>query len=466
MKLLSFLLFLTFTAAALAQDQYPKNPNVDIQNYSYTLFLNDSTNEIRGEARIEALIEPGTEKLSFDLVAKNSNGTGMMITEVIEEDIPATYSYRDDRLEISPLPDLNKERVFHIRYHGIPERGLVIDTTKYGERSFFGDNWPNLARHWLPSVDHPYDKASVTFSVIAPEYYDVVATGKKVEESNLDNGYKLTRYYEPAPVATKVMTIGVTRFASSTLGFVGDIEISAWVYPENRLEGFNDYAPAVEVMEYFTGNIGPYPWAKLANMQAKTQWGGLENAGTIAYRESSVTGQSEVEDLIAHEVAHQWFGNSATEANWNHVWLSEGFATYFTVLYLENKYGKERRISEMKQDRDQVIVYATTIVDPMNVLSTNTYQKGGWALHMLRRKLGDDVFWEGIRTYYANYAYSNALTPDFRAVMEAVSGQDLKPFFRQWLYGSGFPVLDTDWQYTAGKLILNLKQVQDQPAFS
>ena len=150
----------------------------------------------------------------------------------------------------------------------------MIDTTKFGQRSFFGDNWPNLARYWLPCVDHPYDKASVEFRINAPEQYDVVATDKKIEESNLGNGYKLTSYNEPAPVAMKVVTIGVTKFATPLLGMVGDIPITAWVYPENRLDGFSHYAVATNVMEYFIQNIGSYSYAKLANMQAQTQWGG------------------------------------------------------------------------------------------------------------------------------------------------------------------------------------------------
>jgi len=198
----------------------------------------------------------------------------MELTEVLEDSVTAAYSFEGNKIKINPLPGTSKQRVYTVQYAGIAERGLVIDTTKFGERSFFGDNWPNLARHWLPSVDHPSDKASIEFRITAPEHYDVVATGKKIEESNLDNGYKLTIYKEPAPVAMKVVTIGVTKFASRLLDEVEGIPISAWVYPENRLDGFSDYGVATEVMKYFIEKVGPYSYAKLANMQAKTQWGG------------------------------------------------------------------------------------------------------------------------------------------------------------------------------------------------
>jgi len=351
---------------------------------------------------------------------------------------------------------------------------LVIDATKYGQRSFFGDNWPNLARHWLACVDHPYDKASVEFNIRAPEYYDVIATGKKIEESNIGNGLKLTRYHEPAPVATKVMTIGVTKFASSYLGSYGDIEVSAWVYPENRLEGFLDFEEATKILEYFSINVGPYSYAKLANMQAKTKWGGLENAGTISYKETLITGNKEIQGLMAHEIAHQWFGNSATENSWNHVWLSEGFATYFTILYLEEVHGNERRKKELAIDKEEIFEYYVknpspivdlSIKDPKKVLSRNTYQKGGWVLNMLRNRLGDEIFWKGIKSYYATYQNSNVMSVDFQNEMEKVSGEDLQEFFDQWLYVKGYPELKWNWKYSKGKLTIAVKQLQKHHTF-
>ncbi|MDT0606709.1 M1 family metallopeptidase [Croceitalea rosinachiae] len=468
-----FIFFISFHFCT-AQDTYVRNTSADVQAYVFGLKLNDANNSIEGEAIITVDFKNKLNKFSLDLVGK-SEVFGMEIKGVFEGDSLATYSFKEDKIQITPSSLGSKTRTYKIQYQGIAERGLVIDTTKFGQRSFFGDNWPNLARHWLPSVDHPYDKASVEFRITAPDHYDVVTTGEKIEESNLGNGYKLTTYTEPAPVAMKVVTIGVTKFASKILEEVNDIPISAWVYPENRLDGFSDYGVATEVMKYFIDNIGPYSYAKLANMQAKTQWGGLENAGTIAYFENSVTGKNEVEGLIAHEIAHQWFGNSASENDWNHVWLSEGFATYFAILYQESVYEDEKRKEELALDRKQIIDYYLknpspivdpSIKDPLKVLSTNTYQKGGWVLHMLRHQLGDAIFWKGIRAYYKQYRNSNAMTDDFRKVMESVSGQDLKSFFQQWVFTKGYPEIKWDWAYKKGKVVLNLEQTQDHHIFS
>ena len=199
--LLSFFLFGTLTNFSFAQDIYQKNELVDIQNYVFDLHLNDASNEIKGETQVTILFKENVVPFSLDLIQK-AGKFGMEVTEVLENDSKANYTFANNKINIVPKITDQGSQTFTIRYKGIPERGLVIDTTKFGKRSFFGDNWPNLARHWLPSVDHPYDKASVEFRITAPDHYDVVATGKKIEESNLENGYKLTIYNEPAPVAT------------------------------------------------------------------------------------------------------------------------------------------------------------------------------------------------------------------------------------------------------------------------
>jgi aminopeptidase N len=233
-------------------------------------------------------------------------------------------------------------------------------------------------------------------------------------------------------------------------GEVDDIPVWSWVYPENRKEGFSDYSVAVKPMQYYSRLIGQYPYEKLANVQSKTIYGGLENAGTIFYSENSVTGKGRAEGLIAHEIAHQWFGDCVTEADWHHVWLSEGFATYLTSMYFESFQGRARLESDMAAARSRVLkfnekkqlpVIDTTITNLMELLNANSYQKGAWVLHMLRQEIGSDVFIKGLKLYYDRFFNSNALTVDFIKIMEDVSGQDLDRYFHQWLYMPGQPEL-------------------------
>jgi len=155
-------LSLLFISCAKGQDTYNRNNDADVKHYIFNLSLNDETNEITGEAEIKVEFKNATNNFNLDLIGKNGV-YGMELIEVLENNEKAKYTYEDDIIVISPSLDATLKSTYKVRYRGIPERGLVIDTTKYGQRSFFGDNWPNLARYWLPTVDHPYDKASIEF---------------------------------------------------------------------------------------------------------------------------------------------------------------------------------------------------------------------------------------------------------------------------------------------------------------
>jgi aminopeptidase N len=471
-------LFLLITTASFATDPYPRNPFIDIKQYTFQLEVNDSTDVITAKALIKILFKKSIADFELDLVNKNPQGLGMEVSQVLLNGKALTFHHQNNRLKIviqQPIT-INEQLTFEITYKGIPQDGFVIGKNKFGDRGFFGDNWPDRGHHWLPVIDHPSDKAPVDFIVIAPLHYSVISNGIKTEESYLDTKRKLTHWHEEVPIPVKVMVVGIARFAVQQVGKVDDIAVESWVYPQNRADGFYDYAVALKVLDYFHRHIGPYPFKKLANVQSKTRWGGLENASAIFYAESTVNGKNEQEGLIAHEEAHQWFGNSASENDWHHVWLSEGFATYFSNLYLEHAHGHDRLVKEEQTDREQVIkffqmhpapIVDTTLTDINKVLSPNTYQKAGWVLHMLRHKIGDTDFWKGIRTYYATYKTSNALSQDFVRVMEEASGKNLTPFFQQWLYAVGHPKIAGTWQYDSKTkaVKIEISQVQNGTIF-
>jgi aminopeptidase N len=264
------------------------------------------------------------------------------------------------------------------------------------------------------------------------------------------NGNKTTHWKEDVSLPTKVMVIGAAKFAVKTYeDSPPNIPVSAWVYQQDSTKGFHDYAPAPEILKFFSSYIAPYPYEKLANVQSKTIFGGMENASAIFYFEGSVTGKGGVEDLLAHEIAHQWFGDMASEKSFTHLWLSEGFATYCTDIYWQHKYGYDAFKKRLQKERDEVIDFVKTsdhpIVDSllsyMDLLNANSYQKGGWVLHMLRNEVGDSVFHKIIQTYYQQYKGSNADTRDFETVAEKVSGKNLRWFFDQWLYRPNIPQL-------------------------
>lgn len=428
-------------------------------HYVFRLELNDSTDVIAGNAEVTIRFLKPVASFDLNLIGKKGGATGMEITSVKSSGKPVEYSFNNDLITVKP-PQGVSEATFVIDYRGIPADGLIISKNKFGDRSFFGDNWPDRGRHWLPTVDHPAYKATVEFVIVAPSHYKVVATGQLVEEHDLSREQRLTHYRESIPVSVKVMTIGVARFSVQQSGLVGNVPVTTWVYPQNEADGFSDFAVAPKVLLFLQNYIGPYPFEKLAHVQSKTRFGGLENAGNIFYFENSVNGKNEREGLIAHETAHQWFGNSATERDWYHVWLSEGFATYFTALYMEHVYGTVKLKEVMNENRKNVLAFAkknskpivdTTIVDINKVLSTNTYQKAAWVLHMLRKKMGNDGFHDAVEEYYSIFRDSTALTSDFAAVAQKHTPEDLKPFFQRWLFMGGHPRISGTWHYDKKK---------------
>ena len=453
MRVIIFILFLSvFSFDLTADDDYKRNINADIIHYEFAVSVNDSTDRIEGRSSITVKFLNPVDFISFDLSNKDSTGRGMIVSDVSVNSESVKWSHEANRLTIyfNRQIKTNDTLIFDIGYRGIPSDGLIISENKFGNRTFFADHWPDRAHNYLPCIDHPYDKASVDFIITAPSEYKVVASGIMTEEALIQGNTTITHWHESVPLPTKVMAFGVADFSVQSTGIVNNITVSSWVFPENRNEGFSDYSVAVKPLEYYRTLIGDYPYQKLANVQSKTIYGGLENAGTIFYSENSVTGLGRAEGLIAHEIAHQWFGNCVTESDWHHIWLSEGFATYLTSMYFESFEGKERLKKDMISARNRVLRYSeqnkkpvidTAVSDYMKLLNPNSYQKGAWVLHMLRHEVGDEVFTDGLKLFYIRYNNSNVDTDGFRNVMEEVSHKNLSKFFNQWLRTAGEPEL-------------------------
>lgn len=457
-------------------------PGIDVQDYDFALALSDTSDRIEGTATVRLRVKTDTLTAArLDLIGPPqaaSSETGMRVMAVSEEGTSVPHRHRDDLLRIAPASGFSagEIRTFRIRYAGVPADGLIIGTNQHGDRTFFGDNWPNRARHWLPVVDHLSDKATVEFRVTAPSQYEIVANGELVTDSTAGDA-RITHWRTDVPLPPKVMVIGVADFAVDTAGTVDGVPVQSWVYPEDRTAGFEDLGQAPPILRFFEEKLGPYPYQKLANVQSTTRYGGMENASAIFYSEEAVADGEDDESLLAHEIAHQWFGNTVTEADWPHLWLSEGFATYLTYLYLEHEYGEDLFVQNVQAARKRVVQFHdetpteplvdTTFADPNELLNTNPYQKGAWVLHMLRREVGTDTFWNGLRAYYDRYRHQNASTRDFRRVMEEVSGQDLEQFFDQWTRRPGHPVIEGTWRYdeAAGECVVTLRQTQDEPPF-
>ncbi|HUP60634.1 MAG TPA: M1 family metallopeptidase [Thermoanaerobaculia bacterium] len=457
-RLLPIVLFCAAAAAA-------QNPFVDVQHYRIEIDVPAAGNEIAAiaELTVKPLMSSTTLELDFG---------ALEIDEVLVEGERAAFERTGERLRIETGVRAAPFKV-RIRYHGKPADGLFLQANKYGDHGAFADNWPNRAHHWFPSVDHPSDKASVELLITAPAKYGVVANGTHTATTTLPDGRKRTHWSEPAPIPVHCMVFGATEFAVVRAGEAKGTPIEYYLYPLDRERGVREFGRTQQIVELYSTLFGPYPYGKLALVESSTRFGGMENASAIFLDEKRIDGHGTMERLVAHEIAHQWFGNSVTQREWADLWLSEGFATYFGDLFFERADGAEAFAQRMRESRDAYLkanangsrpVYNRT-TDLSSLLNRFTCEKGAWVLHMLRGIMGDAPFFAAVREYYTEFRDRNATTEELRAVMEKHAGQPLDWFFQQWIFERGHPVYSVTWNWNEGKTAITIEQTQGGTVF-
>ncbi len=488
--LLATLLLLT-CAPSLAERRERLIDNWRPVHYEVTLTLNENLSEI-SSARTEVSV----------LVLKNSVATidldfGEMPVDSVEvEGRPAAYKQGGGRLLVTlARPASTNERLkIAVAYHGIPQDGLILMNDKDGKPSATGDNWPDRVHHWIPCLDHPSAKATVRFTVTAPERNLVVANGRLQGARSTSNKTRTWVWDEAVPVSPYCMIIAVGDFARVEPRQQNITPLAYYVPHSERKYAMQGFAPSNPSLKYFSETIAPYPYEKLAMIVGATRFGGMENSSAIVFssnlfkdfetkepRSRRYDIPASVRSVVAHEVAHQWFGDSVTEATWADLWLSEGFATYFESLFIERFEGKSAFREDMKANAAKVFGFEKERKLPLHdretedlnkLLNANSYEKGSWVLHMLRGQLGDRAFFAGLRDYYRKHRNSTATTEDLRASLEKVSGMDLKYFFTRWVYQSGHPRYEATWRWKrrfratiAGYIELEIRQVQDDEPF-
>jgi aminopeptidase N len=453
-------------------DTYVRQPEIDIMHYDLSLELNDDTDTITATAKIRVRMRAKTvSRIRLDF-------SGMKIDGLRMRNSIKNFSHHDGSLwiEFHRKYKTNEIAVVEVRYHGKPEHGILIRKNKYGRRVLFTENWPDRARNWIPSIDHPSDKATVRITVTAPRKYDVVSNGHRVEEKLLPKGRKRTQWVESKEIPTYCIALGVAEFAIVRPKPIGRVPIEWYFYREDSASAARKFRSTASALAYFSSLIAPFPYEKLAQVQATVSLGGMENSSAIFYNEPSLQEPIITDEPVPHEIAHQWFGDSVTQSDWDQLWLSEGFATYFDALFCEHLQGAEALKQIMADAAERLVaepsVRWTPIIDPgqtdlMKKLNLMNYEKGAWVLHMLRGMLGDASFFDGIRRYYRSHEGGNATSEDLRESMESAGATSLSTFFKQWLYQAGWPEYQVSWRWdtAAAEVELSIRQTQTTGLF-
>lgn len=486
------LLFILFLFAFLPSDGRSQRRERLIDtwkplHYEVKIVLNDQLTEITSAVtKVKVAIlknNVSTIDLDFGELAVDAVKVG---------DVATRFERKPERLDVLlAAPARSGDKVdITVNYHGRPKDGLVLTTDRDGKPSATGDNWPNRVHHWIPSLDHPSAKATVTFAVTAPARDLVIANGAFAGSTADSATTRTWTFNETRPIPPYCMVIVVNEGAR--IDVPGAVTPLSYYVPQlDRVYAMKGFGPAPHSLSLFTQIVGPYPYEKLAMIVGATRFGGMENSSAIVFGSNLFVPNPKarlsekygipvgIVDVVAHEIAHQWFGDSVTEATWADLWLSEGFATYFAGIFIQRNESEEAFQRYMKQaevtylaywKRNPTPIFDRDTEDLFKLLNGNNYQKGAWVLHMLRSQLGDAAFFRGLRAYYNDHRDSTATSEDLRRALEKASGKKLRGFFERWVYGKGHPQYELGWgsaefARAGSSLVVTLKQTQTDGPF-
>ena len=457
------------------------NRAVDVRHYRLKIELIPEVPAIQGDVTISAV--PITETTSF-LVDAASNLT---IDSVDLNGSPHAFLRTDTGLTLTFEQALAAGQPFTvvIKYHGSPSTTTVLgggmlvsrhgpdDTTVMATLSE-----PYGAPTWWPCLDNPTDKATIEIEATVPEGFVVASNGSLIKVETAADQRKTFFWREDYLIATYLVSIAATNYAQFEDTYTAldgtKMPLLYYVYPEHLDRAREKFPVTREAMQIFAQVYGEYPFLQEKYGMAEFQWGGAMEHQTISSMgERVITSPSTSQSIIAHELAHHWWGDLVTMSSWEDIWLNEGFATYSEVIYFEKKYGwNPGDLLKASYDDNQVYgqLGGTVIAEnPGNPFDDTgaIYAKGAWVLHMMRRLLGEDGFFAALRIYADRHAFGNASTADFQKVCEESYGSSLQWFFDQWVYTRGRPVYKIssfiERDGSNHLITLTIKQVQSHP---
>lgn len=390
------------------------------------------------------------------------------IDSVLRGSTLLSYSRAGDSVNITLGKTFHKGEEFDIRikYHGQPGnegpggfggfwfvRGVAFSM---GVGLF--TNPPSMARYWFPCYDEPTDKAMFDLYITTDPDMSAVANGELVG-IDVVHGFPVYHWRVSQPVSTYLISVSVAAYLKIT-----DPDYSwicYYVYPEDSAKAKTSFQNVNTMMDCFTEKYSPYHFDRFSYVSAPK--GDMEHVTCVTHYDALVNGSNTYDWVLAHELAHQWWGDWVTIGDWRDVWLSEGFATYSEALYQEYGWGEAAYHSYVATSFMNYYLNSKElfpIYDPENLWGATTYEKGACVLYMLRHLVGDSLFFQILWTYGEEYGFANAVTADFQRICNEVSGQDLDWFFEEWVYDWGYPVYEYGWEGKGDTAKVLVRQIQ------
>jgi aminopeptidase N len=466
---------------------YERSRPFKVSHLFLELELDVKKKEVHGTATLDVeRIDAGATELSLD-------GVGFEIARIDFEGKKrraATFSYDGETIRIPIGPDVRSAKV-RITYSATPKRGLYFLEPDEHVQDRPQQVWTQCqdedARHWFPCHDKPHVKMTFELVVKVPRGWRALSNGALVRREEKPNATHWQYHWRmPDPLPSYLVTLVAGEFSEIDGGKAAGVPVTYWVPKGREEEGRRAFGRTPEMIEHFGKLLGvPYPWNKYAQIVVSDFiFGGMENTtATTMYEHVLIDERAGIDvtsdDIVAHELAHQWFGDFVTCRDWSHGWLNEGFATLFEHIDIEHKLGKDDYDYSLAGDLAAYFAeangrYRRPIVcqdydAPIDIFDRHLYQKGGIVLHMLRVMLGDSTFWGGVRAYLTKHARSIVETRDLERALEDHSGKSLEQFFEQWVFRAGHPEIEVKVEHDDGVLTVHVKQTQkidkETPAF-
>lgn len=451
----------SWTGNPKAEAQYAPDRKIDITHLALDVTPDFEKRTVKGQATFTF------NPIGKPLKELKLNGVDLSIESVTGSDSIASYESTDKDITIAfwpPLP-VGKESKLIISYSAQPNMGMYFRVPSNGYKAdqmhIFTQGEMIEARHWFPCYDHPNDKFTSEITCRVPDNLIAISNGKRVSATkDPQSGLVAYRWLQDKPHVNYLITLVAGKFKKLEDKY-GNIPLEFYYLDPEKPQAELAFKDTKNMMQFFEKETGiEYPWAKYGQVVVTGFYpSGMENTSLTTLNDfllqcaeeenTDIMGSFTSEEIVAHELAHQWWGDLVTCKDWSHAWLNEGFATYYASLFLGNKYGKDRLAYDFLKSKQAIFEHKEDwrpIVnrkydDPWEQFDHRAYQKAAWVIRMLKAELGDELFKKMVTTYLDRYKYQTVVTSNLQSVVEEVSGRNFDRFFEQWLYKPGFPEL-------------------------